>query len=266
MVRSALTSALICCALAGCDSGSDPVESSGWPVTAIDLPLGKRMTYEWSTSMVNQGGSEEVTEQFTIVLEVVGVDEEVGSYSGLTRVETRASGTVHGRALTLGPDYEWYQQREGRLLAVAYSNPVSAPNILSKEGGLKPHLTRLLGGSPRLVAKGDTTLYEDLYREPLLLYQYPLEEEQAWTVLAGTYSRPAQRREVVAREEVDVVAGRFDCAKIDVFSESEGTSTLLQQDFVSEEGLILRTAEFDGSGSVVGRASTLRVELISIER
>ena len=221
----------------------------------VRFELDQNLVYAWSQSTVTSDGVVVSSVHDTIAARVVRVDDEMGSYSNLIRIDVFSQREPEIVATT------WYRPTDATLFESAYRN-AGGPNVLPKRRAgtaaspevlTLPALVRsLVGRKGAAPTREEETIVRS---EERIVYQYPLEAGRKWTAFSDPF---LQTREVLGIEEVTVPAGTFRCAKIRTSLPVFEETTIEWIDYVATDGLVLRTVE---QGLDVAE-SIERVELI----
>lgn len=238
--------------LAGCGLFGDDEPVSTLTVT---FEPNQRYDYVWSQTTRAADGSTISSIRDTLTARVIGVNDEMGSFSNLIRID------VFSRSEPANVATTWFRSTDATLFESAYRN-AGGPNVLPKQPAGSPSSPEVLW-QPALIGQlvgkaGDASTREEetiIRAEERIVYQYPLEAGRKWTAFSDPF---LQTREVLGVEEVRVQAGTFRCAKIRTTLPVFGESTIEWIDYVAAEGLVLRTVvqQLDVAESIE------RVELI----
>jgi len=225
--------------MALCACNNDP--SGPGEYQFLDFQANSTATYGWSASEEDSTGQTLFETTDTIETKVTSVDDIVGEYTGLTRME--AFSIPH----YIGTTQVWYKQYPDSLIEVAYSSAGATPFVLPKRAqasGMSVHALVQEEVSMRVPLvvqwlmreKGiqDSVIERD---ENRVVYRFPLVVGTSWTSFQAPF---LETRQVVGYEVVTVGDRAYWCAKIRTMIPTLDPA-LEWYDFVSSEGLVKRT-------------------------
>ena len=195
---------------------------------------------------------------------VTSTQEVLGNYKNLILLEaTRLNSSVTLQKV-------WYKSEKDSLVELAYQFlDYNVPTVFPKSGvtsvsGSLLFLPQTIKMFLNHNAKLDSLRWRDDVR---IVYKFPLTKGQKWISFSSPF---VQTREVIGEELVHVRAGSFFCMKIKSTIGSISSDSLEFYDYVSQDGLILRTLHMKGvvttEKNPVGGAIYIvdeRLELIS---
>ena len=242
----------------------------GW-IQDLSLGLNAEARYSWSVVEADSLSDTIVVATDTLQTRVAAVDDIVGAYTGLIRME--AYSVPH----YIGTTKVWYKQYPDSLVEVAYSTAGATSVVLPKMAGRSSIGSRILTRGngdyvrlPLLIRwilerRGieDTTIERTDKR---IVYRYPLSVGASWTSFSDPF---LQTREVEDYETVTAGDQTFWCARI------RTRLPLIDPDvewfdYVSAGGLVRRVVYYpamqvtssdnpDGPGQIVSITESLNL-------
>ncbi len=235
-------------------------------VNTVPFLTGTSNSYVWDLNTVDSTGKIISAANDSFSIHVISDNVSLGNYTNLVLLEANKIGS------TTVLQKVWYKSTKDSLVEIAYQ-------IFDYPGFLFPkqqytRTTGFLFSLPIFLQNSlrkntDSLRWRDDIR---IVYKYPLSIGKTWV----SFHQPfIQTREVIGLEMVKVRAGTFFCTKI---KSTVGepffmppSEPLVYYDFVSEQGLILRTfsskvvhISYSGPDSSIGHvAVNERLELIS---
>ena len=152
---------------------------------------------------------------------------------------------------------EYYNNNDNCLFEYGYTNPLMLTPKNNENFAFLIFDDKKFGNVREIVdyvEKGiignEHSRDDSIYYDPVKSLEYPLNEDSYW--IYRTSNNPWRiDKEVVGWEETDVPAGSFNCWIIKwTFPESSWNDDIDYYDFITEQGLIKRTIEFNNIGCI----------------
>lgn len=247
MQYSLLAVLFISLALVACDSDSTGERDAPQHVSFEE---GREYIYQDSTVYRDSSGAVTYADGDLYSVRVVDTDASLeGAGSGLLQIVTQR---MDGGYAT-----NWYRHSDSALVELAYHDPARIPSVAPKNattistGVWSPVPTDEQLARTRSAAQ-DTVIRTN----PRLVYAYPFEVSASWVAFREPFRT---EHEIVGTEMVTVPAGTFQCVKVRWRISLDPDR--LQYDYISNQGLVLRTTEVQRDEPFKG-TSTSRLELI----
>ena len=235
MINSSKQITICCCLIILFSSCKDDGVKGDNTITSIPYVVGTSNSYRWSTQIDSAGNFiQSISDSFTVKIE--SNTESFNGLNNLTLLEARRlSGTEVLQRV-------WYKMNNDSLTEIAYrfGPNMSGISIFPKRNssiafGSLMSLPRAINSVLATKTALDSIILRD---DPRIVYKFPLSIGMRWISFHSPF---LQTREVVGTEQVTVQSGVYSCLKIKSSFYISSTDSLVYYDYVTKEGLILRT-------------------------